>query len=311
MSQPGPQQQRLEMRGAVDLSSIARSSGPAPGEPGGIPAPGPYVVDVDTESFGQVVQASTQYPVLVVLWASWSEVSTKLLADLGALAAEAQGTFLLARVDAEANPQVAQAFRAQSVPTTVALMQGQPLPLFEGGLPADQLRGLVDQVAQAAAANGLTGRAPAGAGEAPAEPEEPPLPPLHQEAYDAIERDDLPAAVAAYEKALKENPRDADAKAGLAQVRLLERLRGADPQAVRRAAADDPEDLEAQLAVADLDVATGAVEDGFARLIDLVRVRFGEDREKLRERLLDLFEVVGGEDERVVVARRALASALY
>src|SRR5690554_6153831 len=156
MSQPGPQQQRLEMRGAVDLSSIARSSGPAPGEPGGIPAPGPYVVDVDTESFGQVVQASTQYPVLVVLWASWSEVSTKLLADLGALAAEAQGTFLLARVDAEANPQVAQAFRAQSVPTTVALMQGQPLPLFEGGLPADQLRGLVDQVAQAAAANGLT-----------------------------------------------------------------------------------------------------------------------------------------------------------
>jgi len=302
------------MRGAVDLSGLARSAAPAPGEPGGLPAPGPYVVDADTASFGDLVQASTQYPVLVVLWAQWSDVATALLRDLGTLAAESGGTFLLARIDAEANPQVAQAFRAQSVPTTVALMAGQPLPLFEGGLPLDQLRGLVDQVAQAAAANGLTGRAPAGPGEAEveaAEPEEPPLPPLHQEAYDAIERDDLPAAVEAYTKALAENPRDEDAKAGLAQVRLLERLRGADPLAVRRAAADAPEDLDAQLSVADLDVATGAVEDGFARIIDLVRVRFGEDRERLRERLLELFEVVGAEDERVVAARRALAAALY
>ncbi|NLF03777.1 MAG: tetratricopeptide repeat protein [Actinomycetales bacterium] len=314
MSQQSQPPQSFEMRGAVDLSGLARSAGPAPGEPGGIPAPGPYVVDADTASFGDLVQASTQYPVLVVLWAQWSEVATSLVRDLGTLAGESGGTFLLARIDAEANPQVAQAFRAQSVPTTVALMAGQPLPLFEGGLPLDQLRGLVDQVAQAATANGLTGRAPAGPGEAPTEavePEEPPLPPLHHEAYDAIERDDLPAAVAAYEKALAENPRDADAKAGLAQVRLLERLRGVDPHAVRRAAADAPEDIDAQLAVADLDVATGAVEDGFARVIDLVRVRFGEDRDRLREHLLELFEFVGSDDERVVAARRALAAALY
>jgi len=314
MSQQSQPPRRVEMRGAVDLSALSRSAAPAPGEPGGIPAPGPYVVDADTASFGDLVQASTRYPVLVVLWAQWSEVATTLLRDLGTLAGESGGTFLLARIDAEANPQVAQAFRAQSVPTTVALMAGQPLPLFEGGLPLDQLRGLVDQVAQAATANGLTGRAPAGPGEAPEEaaaPEEPPLPPLHQEAYDAIERDDLPAAVAAYEKALAENPRDADAKAGLAQVRLLERLRGVDPHAVRRAAADAPQDIDAQLAVADLDVATGAVEDGFSRIIDLVRVNFGPDRDRLREHLLELFEVVGADDERVVLARRSLAAALY
>jgi len=313
MSQPSQPPQGFEMRGAVDLSGLARSAGPAPGEPGGIPAPGPYVVDADTASFGELVQASTQYPVLVVLWAQWSEVSTALLKDLGALAGASGGAFLLARIDAEANPQVAQAFRAQSVPTTVALMAGQPLPLFEGGLPLDQLRGLIDQVKQAAATNGITGLAPAGPGEsaAEAEPAEPELPPLHQEAYDAIERDDLPAAVEAYTKALAENPRDEEAKAGLAQVKLLERLRGIDPQAVRRAAADAPDDLDAQLAVADLDVATGAVEDGFARILDLVRARFGEDRDRLREHLLELFEVVGADDERVVLARRSLAAALY
>ena len=314
-SQPGQPQERIDVRGAIDLSGLARSSGPAPGEPGGIPAPGPYVVDADTESFGSLVQASTQHPVIVVLWAQWSEVATKLLEDLGTLAGEAAGAFLLARIDSEANPQVAQAFRAQSVPTTVALLAGQPLPLFEGGLPLDQLRGLVDQLKEAAAANGITGLAPAGPGAeapaAPAEPEEPPLPPLHQAAYDAIERDDLPAAVAAYTQALEENPRDDDARAGLAQVQLLDRLRGADPHAVRKAAADAPQDLDAQLAVADLDVATGAVEDGFLRILDLVRTSAGEDRDRLREHLLELFEVVGGHDERVVAARRSLAAALY
>lgn len=311
---PGQPQERIDVRGAVDLSSLARSSGPAPGEPGGIPAPGPYVVDTDTESFGSLVQASTQYPVIVVLWAGWSDIATQLLADMATLAAESEGAFLLARIDSEANPQIAQAFRAQSVPTTVALLAGQPLPLFEGGLPLDQLRDLVAQLKEAATANGITGLAPAGGGEGaerPAEPEEPPLPPLHQAAYDAIERDDLPAAVAAYTQALEENPRDDDARAGLAQVRLLERLRGADPHAVRRAAADAPGDIDAQLAVADLDVATGAVEDGFSRIIDLVRTTAGEERDRLREHLLELFDVVGGDDERVVTARRALAAALY
>lgn len=311
-SQPNQPRERIDVRGAIDLSGLARSSGPAPGEPGGIPAPGPYVVDADTESFGSLVQASTQHPVIVVLWAQWSEIATQLLADLGTVAAESGGAFLLARIDSEANPQVAQAFRAQSVPTTVALLAGQPLPLFEGGMPLEQLRELVAQLKEAATANGVTGLAPAGPGaEEQAQPEEPPLPPLHQAAYDAIERDDLPAAVAAYTQALEENPRDDDARAGLAQVRLLERLRDADPQAVRRAAADAPEDVDAQLAVADLDVATGAVDDGFARILDLLRASTGEDRDRLREHLLELFEVVGGHDERVVAARRALAAALY
>lgn len=310
MSQPSqPPRPRLDARGAVDLSSLARPATPPPGTPGGLPAAAGYVRDVDQTSFADVVQSSAQHPVVVVLWAPWSEVSQQVAADLAALADDDDGRWLLARIDAEANPQVAQAFQAQSVPTVVAVLGGQPVPLFQGAYPREQVRAVLDQLLAAAEANGITGRVAAGA-EPPAEPE-PALPPLHQAAYDAIERDDLPAARSAYEQALRENPRDAMARAGLAQVGLMERTAGADLRQVREAAAARPDDVDAQLAVADLDVFGGAVEDAFARLVDLVRRTAGEERERVRLRLVDLFEVVGTDDARVVAARRALASALY
>jgi putative thioredoxin len=313
MSQNPVPQPRLNMRGAVDLSGLGRPATPPPGTPGGLPAPGPYVVDVETEGFAAMVQSSTQHPVVVLLWASWSEASVGLARDLGTLADEYAGKFLLARIDSEANPQVVQAFQAQGVPAVVAVLAGQPLPLFQGAPPLEQVRGVLDQVVEAAAANGITGTvAPRDAEPAPAaEPEEPPLPPLHQAAYDAIEADDLPAAAAAYEQALRENPRDDMARAGLAQVGLLTRTRDADLAQVRRAAADAPGDVDAQLAVADLDVLGGQVEDAFARLVDTVRVTAGPERERVRVRLVELFDVVGNDDPRVVAARRALAAALY
>lgn len=313
MTQNPAGEPRLNMRGAVDLSSLARPATPPPGTPGGLPAPGPWVIDVDTEGFPALVQSSTGHPVIVLLWASWSEASTTLATELGTLVGEYGGRLQLARIDADANPQVAAAFQSQSVPTVVAVLAGQPLPLFQGAPERAQIKDVLDQVLQAAEANGITGSAP-GAEGAPApvaEPEEPPLPPLHQAAYDAIEADDLPAATAAYEQALRENPRDDLAKAGLAQVGLLTRTRGADLATVRRAAADAPADVDAQLAVADLDVLGGQIDDAFGRLIDLIRVTFGPDRERIRTRLVDLFEVVGSEDLRVQAARRALASALY
>jgi putative thioredoxin len=208
---------------------------------------------------------------------------------------------------------VAAAFQVQSVPSVVAVLAGQPVPLFEGSYPREQVAAVLDQLLEAAAANGVTGIAPGGDGvEAePEEPEEPPLPPLHQEAYDAIDRGDLLGAIDAYAQALRENPRDAMARAGLAQVSLLERTQDADPVAARQAAARDPKDVDAQLLAADLDVLDGEVDDAFARLIDLVRRTAGDDRERARLRLVDLFEVVGAEDPRVGPARRALASALY
>lgn len=312
MSQNPAHQPRLDARGAVDLSGLGRPATPPPGTPGGLPTPGPYVIDVDTEGFPALVQSSTQHPVVVLLWASWSEASMTLARDLGALADEYAGRLQLARIDSEANPQVAQAFQAQSVPTVLAVLAGQPLPLFQGAPELEQVRGVLDQVLEAAAANGITGTvAPREDAPVVEEPEEPPLPPLHQTAYDAIERDDLPAAAEAYEQALRENPRDDMARAGLAQVGLLSRTRDLDLATTRTAAATDPSDVDAQLAVADLDVLGGQVEDAFSRLVDTVRATVGPARERVRTRLIELFDVVGSDDPRVAAARRALASALY
>lgn len=312
MSQPSQSRPRLDVRGAVDLSSLSRSATPPPGTPGGLPKPGPYVVDVDETTFGDVVRRSVQYPVVVALWATWSELSTSVLAQLAAMADEDAGRWLLARVDAEANPQISQAFQTQSVPSVVALLGGQPVPLFQGAPSQEQVRQVLDQVLQAAAANGITGTVePATEAEEPDEPAEPELPPLHQTAYDALVRNDTAAARQAYEQALKENPRDALARAGLAQVGLLERTSGIDAGAARAAAAAAPGDVDAQLAVADVDLLDGHIEGAFARLVDLVRATSGDVRERVRQRLVDLFEVVGGDDPRVVAARRALASALY
>lgn len=314
MSQPTSPQPRFDVRGAVDLAAFGRPAAPPPGVPGGIPVAGGYVVDVTEATFGDMVQSSTTYPVVVLLWSGRSPESTQLAIDLGGLAARYGGRFQLARIDADTNPQVATAFQVQQLPAVVAVLAGQPVPLFQGAYPVEQVAPIIDQLLTAAATNGVTGVAPAAPGAGapgPVEPEEPPLPPLHQEAYDAIERDDLDAAAAAYAQALRENPRDDMARAGLAQVGLLQRTSGVDVAAARAAAADHPADVDAQLVVADLDVLGGQVDDAFSRLVDLVRVSFGEDRERIRVRLVDLFEVVGSDDPRVGPTRRALASALY
>ncbi len=314
MSNPTPEP-TISTRGAIDLSALNRPQSPPPGEPGGAPVAGGYVLDLTDTNFQQVVQDSTKYPVVVLLWLPTDQANAELGTLLGQLADEYAGRFLLGRVDAQAYPQIAAAFQVQGVPTVVAVLQGQPLPLFAGAAPEDQVRGVLDQVLAAAEQNGITGRAPAqGQDEAAgdeAEAGEEPLPPLHQEAYDAIERDDLDAAAAAYERAIKQDPKDAQAVAGLAQVRLLQRTRDADLQAVRTAAAGAPSDVDAQLAVADLDMLGGKVDDALARLLDLLAGADADGKEKLRVRLLEYFEVVGPTDPRVVKARQRLALSLY
>jgi putative thioredoxin len=303
----------------VDLSGLGRTPAPAPGGPAAQPGapgrpPSGYVVDVTEPTFADVVQISLQVPVVFSLWASWSELSATVTAELVALAQEFAGRFLLARVDVDGSPQVAQAFQAQSVPAVVAVLKGQPLPLFQGAASREEMRAVLDQLLQAAAANGVTGRLPAADGAEPEpepEPQEPELPPLHQAAFEAIERDDLDAAVAAYGQALQEDPRDEMARVGLAQVELLRRTRGVDPATARASAAADAKDVDAQMVVADLDLLAGAVEDAFSRLVDAVRVTSGPERERARVRLIELFAVVGDADPRVLASRRALASALY
>jgi len=189
---------------------------------------------------------------------------------------------------------------------TLGLLQGQVLPLFAGVAAKEQLRGVLDQVLELAVQQGVTGRLEL-AGPAAEET----LPPLHQAAFDAIERGDLDAAAAAYDQALAADPKDHDAEIGRAQVALLQRTAGADPTAARAAAADNPDDVAAQTLVADLDLLGGHVEDAFGRLIDLVKRTSGEERTAARDHLVQLFAVVGNQDERVKRGRTALMSALF
>ncbi|HEX5512349.1 MAG TPA: tetratricopeptide repeat protein [Actinomycetales bacterium] len=331
MSQGPTSGQRINLRGAVDLSGLARSGAGTAGAtgptgtttraPGGQPAAGAPsggftgpIVDVTEATFGDVVQLSMSVPVVVDLWATWCGPCKQLSPVLEKLAIEAQGAFLLAKVDVDANQQISAAFGVQSIPTVVAILKGQPVPLFQGALPESQVKQVLGELMKVAEANGVTGRVPVGEqteADDAAEPAEEPLPPLHQEAYDAIERGDMEAAADAYRRAIAQNPGDAMAKAGLGQVELLRRAAGADLQQARAAAAENPDDIDAQMLCADLDLLGGHVEDAFSRLIEVVRRTSGDDREKVRVRLVDLFEVVGPDDPRVSAARRALASALF
>ncbi|OSO97895.1 MULTISPECIES: tetratricopeptide repeat protein [Microbacterium] len=304
------------LRGAVDLSSLRhRPAAPAGGSataPAGSPVTD-VVVDATDENFGQVLELSRTVPVVVDLWAEWCGPCKQLSPIIEKVTRELGGRVLLAKVDVDANPQLAQSFRAQSIPMVVALIAGQPVPMFTGAVPEQQVREVFAQLLQVAAQNGVSGSLPVGEGEAAeaAAPAEPELPPLHAEAFAAIERGDYRAAITAYEKALAENPRDEDAIAGLGQVRLLDRVQGLDLQAARAAAAAAPQDVQAQFDVADLDLAGGHVDDAFGRLLDLFAQLPSDQRTPVRERLVELFGLIGAGDPRVIAARNRLSSLLF
>lgn len=321
----------LNLRGAVDLSSLkqrpAPPSAPQASPPAGDPAfpapdaapgaaehPGrPLRVEVTEANFQELVELSAQVPVVIGLWAAYSPGSSQLMDVLERIVESYDGQLVLGAADIEAFPQLAQAFQVQAVPTAVAVVKGQPVPLFQGGAEEPQVRSLFDELLKVAAANGVTGRIGAG-GPGSAESEPPPLPPLHQKAYEAIEAGDYAAAAAAYRQALLEMPADAEAKAGLAQVELMDRLQsvsGPEGDALRRLAADEPDNLDAQLGVADLDIAGGHIEDALGRVVTFIGRNFGPERETARVRLLELFDVVGTGDERVAKARQGLARVLF
>ncbi len=94
-------------------------------------------------------------------------------------------------------------------------------------------------------------------------------------------------------------------------AKVLQRTQGVDLQTARDAAAADPDDVDAQTLVADLELVSGQVEDAFARLVDLVRRTADADRTKAREHLLGQFAAVGNDDPRVLKGRQNLASALF
>lgn len=292
--------------GAVDLSALKQPAA-RPAATGG----GSYVVDITEQNFqSAALEASMQHVVVLSLWSPRSPQSTEFNAVLARVTDSFDGQIVLAQVDVDANAAIAQALDAKGVPMVVGLVKGQPVPLFTGTLDEAEVLRYFSELIKVAAENGLTGRAqPVGA---PDETEaEEPDDPRFAAADEAFGAGDFATAVAEYEKLLAQYPADAEVAERLAGVRLLARTTGVDLHAARKAAADAPDDLEAQMLVADLDVSGGHVDDAFDRLIQLVKRTTGDDRETVRTRLVDLFTIVGVADPRVAAARRALASALF
>ncbi|ANB08637.1 thioredoxin [Streptomyces ambofaciens] len=317
------------MSGVVDLAAVkaaqeakakaeqARAEAARHGGTGAV-SPADLVIDVDEAGFeSEVLQRSTEVPVVIDFWAEWCEPCKQLSPVLERLAVEYGGRFLLAKIDVDANQMLMQQFGVQGIPAVFAVVAGQALPLFQGAAGEAQIRQTLDQLVQVAEERfGLTGLAvdpEAEPGDRPVAAERPAGP--HDAALEAavraLDAGDLAGAVQAYKNVLGEDPGNTEAKLGLAQAELLQRVQDADPQKVRQEAADKPGDARAQIAAADLDLVGGHVEDAFGRLIDTVRVTAGDDRDAVRVRLLELFEVVGADDPRVAAARRALARALF
>lgn len=303
------------MAGAVDLSGLkARAEAPArpaDGPPAGGGSTSGFVIDVTEQSFqSDVIEQSLRVPVVVDLWATWCEPCKQLSPVLERLAEAAGGAWILAKVDVDANPRISQAFGVQSIPMVVAVVGGQPVDAFNGAQPEPQVRqwitSLIDAVRDRMPAIAEAERAAGGV----AEPEEEPEDPRFTAAEDALERGEWAEAEAAYEQILTVEPANEQAKAALAQVRFLARAEQVDPTAVERADAA-PDDVDAQLAAADAELAGDGVEEAFARLVATAGRTFGDDRDRVREHLVGLFELFAPDDPRVMAARRALARVLF
>ncbi|MER7907617.1 tetratricopeptide repeat protein [Streptomyces sp. NPDC047804] len=316
------------MSGVVDLAAVkaagdakakaeqARAESARQGG-GGAVSPASLVIDVDEAGFEtDVLQRSTEVPVVIDFWAEWCEPCKQLGPLLERLAVEYNGRFLLAKVDVDANQMLMQQFGVQGIPAVFAVVAGQALPLFQGAAPESQIRETLDQLIQVGEERfGLTGIVvDASAGDADSAPAEVPAGPYDAQletAAQALDANDFDGAVRAYRSVLADDPVNTEAKLGLAQAELLGRVAGLDPQKVRTEAAENPVAPAAQMAAADLDLVGGHVEDAFGRLVETVRRNFGDDRDAVRVRLLELFEVIGPDDPRVTAARTALARVLF
>jgi len=322
-------QQPFSRPGAIDLSGLKRPAPgggqpPAGGRPadptaaGAPPAGGArssYALDITEENLQTVLDASVTAPIVLVFFSPTRSPESAAMADDVATATdEYDGRFLAGLVDIDAAPAIAQALQIPQVPLVMVILDGrpaaQPIP---GVLSLDEIRTLLNQLAQGLTAQGITGRhQPLHVGVPEGEEGgEELLDPRYAAAQQALENNDIDRAVEEYQRLVDANPADTEAAAGLAMARVLQRTEGVDLDTARQAAAASPDDVAAQSLVADLDLLGGRVDDAFARMVDLVRRTSGDERNQAREHLIGLFAAVGNDDPRVLRGRQNLASALF
>jgi putative thioredoxin len=277
---------------AYDLSGLGK-----PAVDTSTPMPGLEITA--TNLTAEFLPMSAQKPVVVLCWSARSAESVEMLQSLGRLALADQGAWVLARVNIDEQPQVAQALQTRTIPYGLVFIAEQPIPFVEQALSEPQLREVINKILTLAAQQGI--------GEAPVEQAEP----EEDEALAAIDRGDFVGAEKAYKELLARKPNDVYGKVGLAQVQLLIRTDGVDAAKIMQNAIEQPNSVQLQMECADVEILQGELEEGFKRLLQLISVLSGDEQKSVKDRLLELFALVDPADPRVIKARAALANALF
>ena len=327
----------FSLAGAVDLEGVKRKAealakreaAAKSGKPQSkMPPAGGYVIDVNEQTFQAMVQTSVSFPIILLVWQKSDETSYDLAQKLADSITALDGRMQLARIDADESQSIAQALRAQQLPAVYGLVGGRPMPICQGLPSADELQqicnDILPQLVKVAEKSGVAGMAPyvdsgdstddSGVGNNSADSadsvDSSDVPPEHKIAHEAAMNGDYALAASEYEKVLQANPNDSLASRERAKALLLGRNANTNVEAVRKAAGDNPSDASAQLAVADVDMIDGHIEDAFSRLLDFL-AGHRDSADVIKERMLEYFAMLPAGDERLNRARRRLGILLY